>query len=62
MQGRRPGPPGSGLVLEVEALDLRVRNAYSGLLDASVALGHSLSTPVVSARLPPQLPPPTSPP
>jgi hypothetical protein len=43
--------PAEGLVAEASGLELRVRNAYSGLLDATVRVGGSLAAPVVGGEL-----------
>jgi len=40
-----------GLVAEVTSLELRVRNAYSGLFDATVRIGGSVAAPVVGGEL-----------
>lgn len=44
-------PLPEGLLAEASALELRVRNAYSGLLDAAVRIGGSVAAPVVGGEV-----------
>jgi hypothetical protein len=50
-EGEEEPHPAEGLVAEASSLELRVRNAYSGLLDATVRIGGSVAAPVVGGEL-----------